>query len=324
MISPKENMLKLYKHEMPEYLPQFGIGIQAISPINGIRERPLNNRAGKDWFGVNWLWLEGDPAPVPDSHPLLEDICDWETAVHFPDLDSWNWADAPKIDRLDKFDRENNLFYFVNHNGPFERMHALLGFENSLMALLTEPEEVGRFLSAMVEYKCRLIEKIAKYYRPDILAFHDDYGTQRAMFFSPGLWRELFKERLRKIIDCAHENGLIFEFHCCGFIEDIIPDMCEIGVDALQIMPINDIPKMKKITAGKVVYDVYIDMQKYEVLDSVGKLTEDILRQGIREEIMKMAEGGCYLPNIMIFNDKWLPIIHDEINACRKILYQNK
>lgn len=45
------------------------------------------------------------------------------------------------------------------HNGPFERMHTLMGFENALCALLTDPDEVKAYLDAYMEWKCKLLEK---------------------------------------------------------------------------------------------------------------------------------------------------------------------
>ena len=33
------------------------------------------------------------------------------------------------------------------------------------------------------------MEKVIEYYKPDVLMFHDDWGTQNNMFFSPDVWR---------------------------------------------------------------------------------------------------------------------------------------
>ena len=92
----------------------------------------------------------------------------------------------------------------------------LMGFENALCALLTEPEEVSAFLDALMEYKLKLIDKLAQYYKPDVLTFHDDYGTQLNLFFSPEIFRELFKPQLKKAVDRCHEHGMFFELHSCG------------------------------------------------------------------------------------------------------------
>lgn len=51
-----------------------------------------------------------------------------------------------------------------------------------------------------MEWKCKLLEKIHEYYHPDVIMFHDDYGTQSNMFFSPEIWRDIFKPQLKKAL----------------------------------------------------------------------------------------------------------------------------
>ncbi|MGL6293323.1 MAG: hypothetical protein ACRC2P_08105, partial [Eubacterium aggregans] len=126
-------------------------------------------------------------------------------------MDQWNWVRAAEIDRISEFDYRNNLLYQMIHNGIFERLHTRMGFEDVLCSLLTDPDEVRSYADAMVEYKCALIDKIAEYYRPDIICYHDDWGTQRGLFFSPDTWRDLIKEPTKCIIDHVHSKEILFE-----------------------------------------------------------------------------------------------------------------
>lgn len=69
----------------------------------------------------------------------------------------------------------------------------------------------------------------------DIFGIGDDLGSQRSLLISPTLWRELFKPRLKRIVDAvknAHSNTVFF-FHSDGKINEIIPDLIEIGIDIL-------------------------------------------------------------------------------------------
>ena len=104
----------------------------------------------------------------------------------------------------------------------------------------------------------------------------------------------MFKPRLKKIVDHCHDLGMFFELHSCGLIEDIIPDICETGVDCLQCMDINNIAEMKKITGSKMAYGVSPNFQKYAVGMAIGQMPEEELRQEIHEEIMTLSEGGNY------------------------------
>lgn len=132
-----------------------------------------------------------------------EDICDWRELVKFPDLDAWDWSKVEEIDHISEIDRENKVFEIMFVNGPFERLHMLMGFENALCALLTDPEEVEEFFNTYMEWKIKLMEKVIEYYKPDVLMFHDDWGTQNNMFFSPDVWRSLIKPQIKKAVDRA-------------------------------------------------------------------------------------------------------------------------
>lgn len=323
MVNEKEDMLKVYRHEIPDGLPHLlSSGVHFLAPQNGFHERPAGEKGGTDWFGVQWIYSEGDLAPVPDSTipPVCDDICKWREQVVFPDMDAWDWEKAAEIDHVAEVDREHKMLYTSSLNGLFERMHTLLGFENALCSMLTDPEEVEAFLDAMVEFKCAQLTKIRDYYRPDVLNFHDDYGTQRGLFFSPDIWRDMFKPRLKKIVDHCHGLGMIFELHSCGLIEDIIPDICEIGADCLQCMDINDVKKMKEITGDQMAYGVSPNFQRYAAGMAVGTMGEKELRKEIHEEIMTLSEGGNYYPFINPPFTEMDRIIWEEAEVCRQEL----
>lgn len=199
MLDPRENALKLFHHEMPDYIPKYGEGIINNVPINGYHERPEGGKDGVDWFGMEWTYAPGDVAPMPSHNYLFEDICDWEDAVKFPDLDNFDWEEAARKDRIPTFDREHHLLSQMIHNGVFERLHTLMGFENALCALLTDPDECKAFFDACADYKCRLIEKLHKYYKPDIICYHDDWGSQKSLLFAPDIWSELIKPATKKL-----------------------------------------------------------------------------------------------------------------------------
>jgi len=69
----------------------------------------------------------------------------------------------------------------------------------------------------------------------DILCLDDDVGDPRSMIISPALWREFLKPLMAKVIELVREvkpNILVF-YHSDSYIEHIIPDLIEIGVDVL-------------------------------------------------------------------------------------------
>lgn len=299
--TPKENMLRVFRQEIPEGLPHLLMsGTHFLAPQNGFHERPAGGKGGTDWFGVKWSYIEGDLAPVPDSStpPICDDITEWKTQIRFPDMDAWDWEKAAEVDGVANLDREHKMIYTSSLNGFFERMHTLLGFEDALCSLLMEPEATEEFLDAMLEFKCKQLTKIHQYYNPDVMNFHDDYGTQRGMFFSPALWRSMFAPRLKQVVDHCHSLGMIFELHSCGKIDDIVPDIAACGVDCLQCMDIVDVARWKKELDGQMSFGVSPNFQKFASGLACGSMTTDDVRQEAYAEFMELAEGGCYYPFI--------------------------
>lgn len=324
-MTPKERVWAFFHHEPTDELPNDD-GIFVLFNPEAYAERPPHTTGGTDWFGVQWKYEESVDAIAPDhtQPPVLDDICDWKDVVKFPDLDAWDWSKVEEIDHISEIDRENKVFEMMFVNGPFERLHMLMGFENALCSLITDPDEVAEFFDAFMEWKLKLMEKVISIYKPDVLMFHDDWGTQNGMFFSPDIWRELIKPQIKKAVDRCHELGVIFDMHSCGKMEEIVPEFAELGIDAWQGMEINDIPKLKAITGNKLSYHTTPDYQKYQTAELSGTLTEEDLRRQVRETFYKTAEGYCYCPMFLPFGGWSKDIMIDEILKCGKTVYKDK
>lgn len=321
MLTLKENIRNMYCHGSIDKMPAPGEGEYAVYPVNGFLERPANNEGGLDWFGCNWEYIEIAGAPAPDIHNhILQDICEWEKIVMFPDLDAWDWEKAKEIDNVAHIDRENHLVNVIVCNGMFERLHVLMGFENALCALIEEPEAVGKFFDAMVEYKTALIRKLKEHYNPDVITFHDDWGTQKALFISPKLWRELIKPRMKKIIDFAHSCNIGFIMHSCGKLDEIIEDICEIGVDTLQCMDINDLARALEKTEGKMSIQASVHTQDFEARNEAGILTPEIVRETVHKEFMELGKSGRYFPFLPPVSKWYEEIVLEEYLKCRELI----
>lgn len=152
--------------------------------------------------------------------------------------------------------------------------------------------------------------------------FHDDYGTQSNMFFSPEIWRDIFKPQLKKAVDKTHELGMIFELHSCGFMEQIVPEFVDIGIDAWQGQEINDVLKLKELTKGKLAFHTTPKYQDLDAMTITGELTEEMVRERVRESVKKNAAGGNYMPMPLPGKQWWLDIMNDEIAKVGKEVYQ--
>jgi len=250
-ITEKENTLMAYDHKTPYWIPCIYTDCWLLQPMME-GERYCGHEVGKDWFGVEWKYEPTIGAPMPTPGKIMfEDIEDWKEKIVFPDLDAIDWEKQAeedlRTDLVASLGAGRRVYVKGGKtivdpkkagvamvlNGMFERMHAFMGFENALVALASDPESCAEYFEAMADHKIRFFRKIGKYYPVDIINAHDDYGSKDRMLMSPDTWRELIKPQLKRMVDACHEMGIKYQHHSCGYIEPIIPDLIEIGVDAL-------------------------------------------------------------------------------------------
>jgi uroporphyrinogen decarboxylase len=69
----------------------------------------------------------------------------------------------------------------------------------------------------------------------DVLSLDDDVGMPCTMFISPAMWRRFFKHRMAEIIGAAKaiKPDVRILYHSDGYIEPIVGDLIDIGVNAL-------------------------------------------------------------------------------------------
>jgi len=116
----------------------------------------------------------------------------------------------------------------------FEAAWRLRGLENFLTDLLKRPAWAHFLLDRLAELAQRNAETLARA-GIDVLALDDDIGMPGTMMIGPATWRTFFKPRLAGIIRAvrAIKPDLRVLFHSDGYFEPIVPDLIEIGVNAI-------------------------------------------------------------------------------------------
>jgi uroporphyrinogen decarboxylase len=74
----------------------------------------------------------------------------------------------------------------------------------------------------------------------DFIRFGDDLGMTSGPLFSPDIYRKIFKPRQKTLCDYIKKHSRMHTFlHSCGSIYQFIPDLIEIGIDAINPVQIN-------------------------------------------------------------------------------------
>lgn len=112
----------------------------------------------------------------------------------------------------------------------------LYGIENFLCELAAHPRKVERLLDRLVEVHLETLDRIlpALDGYVQILQMGDDLGSQTGAQISPAMYRRFFKPRHAEIYRRIKEKSRMAVFlHSCGSIEELLPDLIDIGVDII-------------------------------------------------------------------------------------------
>jgi len=160
----------------------------------------------------------------------------------------WDWADEKNfwkqlrektIDLKKKTDKALLLGIGCN---LFEWGSFIRRMDNFLMDLLSDPDEVHRFLDALMQSHMNTLAKTCEAVGDlvDIIKFGDDLGTTNGPFISNEMYCEFFKPRHKMLCDYVKANSSMHTMlHCCGGIYQLIPELIDAGFEILNPVQIN-------------------------------------------------------------------------------------
>ncbi|NPV53938.1 MAG: hypothetical protein HPY71_10495 [Firmicutes bacterium] len=175
----------------------------------------------------------------------------------------------------------------------FEIAWHMRGMDRLFEDIAFNPDFATVLLEKITEIRCQMARRYAES-GVDIIRVGDDIGTQRGMLMSPKMWREWFKPRLLRVIESAKKvNPRVFiSYHSDGYIEPVIPDLIEIGVNILN--PIQ--PECMSIANLKRRYGR--DLSFWGGIGTQTTMpfgTPDEVRFKVREAIEILGAGGGYV-----------------------------
>ncbi|MBQ6823285.1 MAG: hypothetical protein IJP27_01400 [Clostridia bacterium] len=174
----------------------------------------------------------------------------------------------------------------------FDVTHShMVGTENVLIGMYDDPEWITDMFDTYLTTSLDLCQRILDAgYEFDGIMWYDDMGYKGTTFFSPEQYRELLKPFHKRAIEWAHERGLVTELHSCGYIQPLVPDLCEIGLEMLNPLEIKagmDPFFLKKTYGDKLAFHGGINAQLWDRPELVLAEMERI--------IPVMKEGGGYV-----------------------------
>ncbi len=212
----------------------------------------------RDAWGSIWLHLTDDYGGQAKGFPLA----DWKSLAGYRSPDPRLGYEG--VEEMLREVRADGHRHYVMADGDrlFQRMWYLRGYENVLMDLMDEREELFRLRDMIVEYLLKRIEIWCQYEEVDGIMLADDWGTQRALMIRPELWDKHFKESYRRLVTAIHAGGKYAHLHTDGYTLAIIPGLIEIGFDEINPqLSCMEMEELGRVAGGKVCVRADLDRQ---------------------------------------------------------------
>ena len=187
---------------------------------------------------------------------------------------------------------------FMGIGGIFEQGWKLVGLEETLMGMITEPGFGARLLDrvtdAYIEAAINYLEEVGQYI--DVFTFADDICSQTDWIISPDVYVSLIKPRHRRLFEAVRKKtqAKIF-FHSCGAVVDLIPHLIDIGVDIVNPVQVSargmDTARLKRSYGNDIVFwGGGVDTQYVLPFASPQDVEDEV-----RRRIDDLAPGGGYV-----------------------------
>lgn len=234
-----------------------------------------------DEWGCLFNNIQGGLIGVP-SEPLINS---WDQLDNFEPPADMLFVD---IQQVNAFCRNNAKFTYTNSwIRPFERYQFIRTTELTMMDIALNEPGMKTLISKIHSHYLKEVEAWSMT-DIDAIGIMDDWGMQKGMIVSPDFFRKYYKQQYREYAEIAHHYGKYVFMHSDGNITEIIPDLIEAGIDALNSQLFcMDIEELGKMFSGKITFWGEIDRQrllpegtKNEIEDAVSFVFENLYSNG--------------------------------------------
>ncbi len=319
-----ERFRRMYEHREADRVPM--LASPWGTTIERWRREGLPTDVGfHDYFGLDHVvGVGGDVSPryegrvVEESDEYIVRLDAWGTVSknwkhasstpewisrRIVDRDTWQHAKARMAMGPDRINwkhleanyrtwRENGWWIQGGLWFGFDVTHArVVGTEELLIWMADDPELVSDIFNTELDCSLQLLDVIwDRGYTFDGIHWCDDMGYRNGPFFSLDMYRQLLKPAQKRAIEWAHAKGIVAHLHSCGNINPLVPELCEIGLDALNPLEVKagmDPVHLKRTFGDQLVFHGGINAMLWDDIDRI--------EAEIRRLLPILKENGGYI-----------------------------
>jgi len=309
-----QNFMEAIRFGKPEYVPPRipGYGLK----YHGADHEDFDGHGHHSPVGTEWtdIWGTGWHKDLdgvmgfPKRFPLedLEDL-DAFTFVN-PDDPKYNYLIT---ERLAAFTPGEGLLVGSHRDTLWERAYMLVGMENMMVYIHTEPELVRRLLHKIMDFHLKLAAHYVKA-GVQMVDMSDDHGMQHSLILGERVIKEFFVPEYARLCSFYKANGVLINFHSCGHIEQILDVFMDLGIDILNPIQAaaNNVETIRRVTDGRMTLCGAVNSEILMLND------HDSIRAVVKERIGQLGKNGGYIccpDQGMPYKQEALDVMNDAI-----------
>lgn len=158
-----------------------------------------------------------------------------------------------------------------------------IGVTDSLYMFYDNRPLIEKFMDILLAHQEKVMRAVIDRFGDDLalVMVNDDIAHNSGLLINPKMFLEIFPHRMKRLIAPAKDHGLKVLMHTDGKMDDILPILYEVGIDANH--PIepesNDIFEVKRRWAGKMAL--------------IGNVHTPLLAFGTKDEIEAQVKTYC-------------------------------
>jgi uroporphyrinogen decarboxylase len=258
----------------------------------------ITDRSYKDQWGVERTQPPGSPYYEITHSPLAGETT-MANISHYPWPDAADPGLVHGLRQQAQKLRHTTDYAVALHLGDVfvHQSQFMCGSEQWYIDCAAAPERLGALMDAILEYRLEVARRALQEVGDliDVVQVADDLGDSRGLIVSPSMFRRIIKPRLAHFLAQVHSLTLAkVLFHSCGSIGVILPDLIEIGVDAINPVQLTaagmDPARLKQAFGDRLCFWGAVDSQSILPGGSPKQVEEEVSKC-----IHHLGRGGGYI-----------------------------